>query len=519
MTFLSEYVPQAGELVEFRVPEEAVEKARRAPVHPVPPSPVQENHLLRYLANLRAGRPQSPWVGLAFDLPGRIDTAAMAAAWKKWALRHETVLTWFSAEPDNPAPDRGTPGGTRDEVAAAGPAAPDGVRTALIRHKVAAEDVDIQPVPRGEFASPDAVREHLREQFGSGTSPMAWPPFTAGAVLGENSSTVYFAIDHAHSDAYSVLLVFDELRTLYRAEVEGTEAVLPEAGSYVEAGALERERAATLQADSPGVRSWVEFLLSGPLPSFPLGLGVPAGETRPSLSFELDLLTADEADAFAKVCRPHGAGFSAGLLAALGVLHRELGGREVYRGLSVVHTRNEPRWLTAQGWFINLVPVAFPLTGEEDGRPLPLPGLLAAAGAGFRGACKLARVSPLRVAELAGLPLQSDDSAVLPIVSYIDGRHAQGSRDWAAANCNGLYDSSPSSEVMMWVNRCWDRTYLKVTCPDTPEARVNVPRFLDRLQQVVRWIARGGDADAALGPATEFSVPAGDKIRANTGAN
>ncbi|NED78200.1 hypothetical protein G3I51_38960 [Streptomyces sp. SID9944] len=484
MTFLSDYVPQAGELVEFRVPDRAVERAMRAPVHPVPPSPVQENHLLRYLANLDAGRPQSPWVGLAFDLPGRIDTTAMAAALKKWALRHETVLTWFSAEPD-------------------------GDRTALVRHKVTPEAVDVQPVPRGEFVSSDAVRKHLRAQFGSGTSPMAWPPFTAGAVLGEDTSTVYFAVDHAHSDAYSVLLVFDELRALYRAELEGVTAELPEAGSYLEAGALERERAAALQADSPGVRGWVAFLLSGPLPSFPLTLGVPPGETRPSLSLELDLLTADEADAFAKVCRPHGAGFSAGLLAALGVLHRELGGREAYRGLSVVHTRNEPRWLTAQGWFINLVPVAFPLTEEEsDGRPLALPELLAAAGAGFRGACKLARVSPLRVAELAGLSLQSDDSAVLPIVSYIDGRHAQGSRDWEAANCHGLYDSSPSSEVMMWVNRRWDRTYMKVTYPDTPEARVNVPRFCDRLKQVVRQIARDGDAETAPGPVAEAPVPA-----------
>lgn len=474
MTFLSDYVPRVGELVQFRVPDHVVERAMRAPAHPVPPSPVQENHLLRYLANLEAHRPQSPWLGLAFDLPGRLDTAALAAALTKWTLRHETMLTWFSAEPDR--------------------AAPGGAGTTLIRHKVAREDVDVRPVPRGVLDSEDAVREHLRRQFHSGTSPMRWPPFTAAAVLGEDSSTVYFAIDHAHSDAYSMLLVFDELRVLYQAEREGVEADLPEVGSYLDAGTLERERAAALQADSPGVRSWVGFLLSGPMPSFPLALGVPAGETRPSLSLELDLLTADEADAFARVCRPHGAGFSAGLLAALGAVHRDLGGRDVYRGLSVVHTRNEVRWLAAQGWFINLVPVAFPLT--EDGRPLSPTELMVAAGAGFRGACKLAAVSPLRVAELAGFPLQSDDSAVLPIVSYIDGRHARGSRDWEAANCNGLYDSSPSSEVMMWVNRRWDNTYMRVTYPDTPEARVNVPRLFDRFRSVVRRIAGGG----ACGP-------------------
>ncbi|WP_237534419.1 condensation domain-containing protein [Streptomyces sp. SID3343] len=486
MTFLSDYVPRVGELVEFRIPDHVVEKAKHAPVHPVPPSPVQENHLARYLANLQAGRPQSPWLGLAFDLPGRIDTAALAGALRKWTLRHETMLTWFSAEPNE--------------------ATEGGAGTTLTRHMVTPEYVDVQPVPRGAFTSEDAVREHLREQFHGGTSPMCWPPFTAAAVLGEDSSTVYFAIDHAHSDAYSMLLVFDELRALYQAEQEGTEAVLPEVGSYLDAGVLEHERAAALQADSPGVQSWVGFLLSGPMPSFPLALGLSPGETRASLSFELDLLTAAEADAFAKACRPHGAGFSAGLLAALGVVHRDLGGRSVYRGLSVVHTRNEVRWLAAQGWFINLVPVAFPLTEDgADSRPLSLVELLGAAGAGFRSACKLASVSPLRVAELAGFPLQSDDSAVLPIVSYIDGRHARGSRDWEGANCNGLYDSSPSSEVMMWVNRRWDSTYMRVTYPDTPEARVNVPRLFDRFQYVVRRIAQGDD-EYTCGPTVPASA-------------
>ncbi|GHB73488.1 hypothetical protein GCM10010377_74910 [Streptomyces viridiviolaceus] len=468
MTFLNDYQARPGELVELRVPDHLVAKAKHAPVHPAPPSPVQKNHILRRMANVAAGRPQAPWVGLAFELPGRVDATALAAAFKKWVLRHDTVLTWFSTERN---------------------AGPDPAGVTLVRHMVAPEDVDLLPVPLGEFTSGDAVREHLREQFHASTDPMLWPPFTAGAVLRDGSSTVYFAIDHAHSDAYSVVLVFHELRALYQAELDGTEAVLPEAGSYIDAGAEEHERAAALQADAPEVKSWINFLLSGPMPSFPLDLGVPAGESRPSLSFDLDLLTGDEADAFAKVCKAHGAGFSAGLLAALGIVHRELAGRAEYRGLSVVHTRHDRRWLAAQGWFINLVPVAFPLA--EGGAALGLPELLASAGTAFRNACKLARVSPLRVAELAGLPLQPDDAAVLPIVSYIDGRHVQGSRDWDAADCNGLYDSSPSNEVMMWVNRRWDRTYVKVTHPDTPEARVNVPHFYDHFRQVVRSIAQG----------------------------
>ncbi|AVH94217.1 MULTISPECIES: condensation domain-containing protein [Streptomyces] len=470
MTFLSDYHPRPGTLVELRVPDHVIGRAKHAPAHPAPPSPVQENHLRRRLANLAAGRPQAPWVGLAFDVPGRADADALAAALRKWVLRHETVLTWFSAEPD-------TTGGT------------GGV--ALVRHKVAAEDVDVRPVTVGDFGSGDAIREHLAEQFHENTDPLAWPPFTAGVILRETSSTVYFAVDHAHSDAYSVVLVFHELRSLYQAELDGGEAVLSEAGSYIDAGAEERERAAALQADSPEVQSWITFLLSGPMPSFPLELGVPTGESRPSRSFDLDLLAGAEADAFAKVCRGHGAGFSAGVMAVLGLLHRELAGRTEYRGLSVVHTRNEPRWHAAQGWFINLVPVSFPLVRE--GRDLTRAEVLDVAGTAFRSACKLARVSPLRVAELAGIPLQDDDSSVLPIVSYIDGRLVPGSRDWDSADCNGLYDSSPTNEVLMWVNRRWDRTYVKVTHPDTPEAGTNVPYFYERFRQLVREISRGDE--------------------------
>ncbi|MGW6249301.1 condensation domain-containing protein [Streptomyces roseolus] len=470
MTFLDDYEPRPGTLVELRVPDEVIARARHAPVHPVPPSPVQENHLLRRLANIAAGRPQAPWVGLAFEVQGAADTEALAAALKKWVLRHDTVLTWFSAE-------RSADGGE-----AAG--------TSLVRHMVDASDVDIRPVTIGAYDSTDALRDHLRAQFQGSTDPLRWPPFTAGVVLRESSSTVYFAIDHAHSDAYSVVLVFHELRTLYQAEVDGIEASLPAAGSYIEAGAEERERAAAIQADAPEVQSWITFLLSGPMPSFPLDLGVPPGESRPSRAFELDLLTGAEADAFAKACREHGAGFSAGVMAVLGFLHRELGGRAEYRGLSVVHTRNDSRWHTAQGWFITLVPVTFPLV--EEGRRLTRAELLDVAGAAFRSACKLARVSPLRVAELAGIPLQGDDSSVLPIVSYIDGRPVPGSRDWDAAECNGLADSSPSDEVLMWVNRRWDRTYVKVTYPDTPEAAANVPYFFGRFREVLREIAEAG---------------------------
>ncbi|MBB5933952.1 condensation domain-containing protein [Streptomyces zagrosensis] len=489
MTPLLDYVPDPGELIEFRIPDAAVERATHAPVHPAPPSYVQENHILRRLANEAAGREQSPWLGIVFDLPGRIDTTAMAGAVEKWVLRHGTLLTWFSRADSvphgEPVPDSGAP---LDSGSVPG----SGNGTRLVRHAVPAELVSIESVRHGVRDSAQ-ILAHLTERFAADTDPMRWPPFTAGAVLRADgaASTVYFAVDHAHSDGFSVLLVFSELRALYEAEITGVPAALPETGSYVDACTLDRERAARIEASSPQVRQWLDFFLAGPPPGFPLDLGTQPGQSYPSVSVELDLLDTAQAHAFAQVCKALGSGFSAGLLTALGIVGHELGGHDTYRGLTVVHTRDERRWQFTQGWFINLVPVQFPVAA--DGRGLGFAEALAGAQRSFDAARTLATVSPLRVAELIpGASLQSDAATVLPMTSYLDLRHAPGSRDWVEANCNALVGPGRSSEVPMWVNRLWDRTYLKTRYPDTPAARTHVPQFLEHLREVLREIARTG---------------------------
>ncbi|MFE3740741.1 condensation domain-containing protein [Streptomyces sp. NPDC059134] len=463
MTPLLELSPEPGELVRFQVP--GADTAASL-VSPVPASYVQENHVRRLLANRAAGRPQSAWVGIMYDVPGRLDTGAMAAALNRWVLRHPTLLTWFSLQ-------EGEGGG------------------GIVRHAVDPSAVAVEAEALGTYDSPDAIRDWLLDLFDTGTDPLNWPPFVVGSVVRDDVSTVYYAVDHCHSDGLSALLVFNELRALYEAETGGTAAELPPAGSYVDFCALERERSALLTARSPEVLRWLEFFRAGPPPTFPLDLGTEPGAAHPKLSLSLDLLDAGETDAFAKVCRTHGAGFSAGVLAALGISGYELGGHRTYRALSVVHTRDEPRWLLSQGWFINLVPVEFPVA--PDGAEPALAEVLTGARTAFARARELAGVSPMRVAELVpGLAVQPGAGTVLPMVSYVDLRHAPGSQDWAEANCHGLAGPGTSTDVPIWVNRLWDRTYVKVTYPDTAAARANVPRFLERLRDVLREIARSG---------------------------
>ncbi|TJZ57272.1 hypothetical protein FCH28_07515 [Streptomyces piniterrae] len=462
MMEIADYMPRPGELVEFRAVGAAVAAAAAAPVHPAPPSHLQENHIRRILANQAAGRTHSPWVGVVFDVPGRLDSAAMARALAKWARRHPTLLTWFTLDDDR-----------------------------LIRHAVPADTFALEPVPCGTYDSGAALREQLLTRFTSGTHPLRWPSFVAGAVLREedNASTVWFGVDHTHSDGYSATLVFPELRALYEAELSGGEAHLPAAGSYVDYCTLDRQRTALIGPDDPGVRRWADFYRAGPAPGFPLDLGTEPGVSYPGVPFEMDLFDATEAEAFAAACKRRGAGAMAGMLAALAITGHELGGVEDYRGLSVIHTRTERRWQRTQGWLVNLVPVEFPAT-DGFGK--------AAIGAqqAIVAAKDLVGVTPMRVMELAADladTVQSDTAAAYPMVSYLDGRHVPGSRDWTAANCNGLEGPATSREVHLWINRLWDRTYLKTRYPDTPDARRNVPRFLTHLRRVLRTVARTGD--------------------------
>lgn len=464
MTPILGYEPRPGEVVEWVPSAKSVAAAEIAPPHPAPPSFVQERHITRALANESSGKVQSPWLATVFDLPGPLDTESMASALTKWVRRHPTLLTWFSPAADG----------------------------SLRRHALTPESFSLRTSAAGAFDDPVKLREHLHERFDLGTDPLRWPPFTAGAIVRKDSSTVYFAVDHSHSDGYSIILVFAELRALYQAEVHGSVAQLPKTGSYVDFCELERARAAQVTRDSPAVHQWLEFWLAGggTPPRFPLDLGVSPDGTYPAVPVEIDLFDTEEAEAFAASCKSHGAGFSAGLLTALGIANWELAGQDGYRGLNVVHTRDEPRWAATQGWFINLVPVQFTVANAKD-----LGTVLSGAQAAFERARGLAGVSLHRVTEVVteGLDLHTDSRVVLPMVSYIDTRRVPGSQDWEAADCRVLGGPGDSHDVPIWVNRLWRRTYLKASHPDTPEARANVPRYLERVRQILRTVAATGD--------------------------
>ncbi|WP_159058775.1 condensation domain-containing protein [Streptomyces caeruleatus] len=464
MTSLPEYTPLPGELVEFQVPDTVLAAAAAAPPHPAPPSHLQENHLRRRLANDRAGHPQAPWAGVHFDLPGRLDSGAMAAALATWVRRHTTLLTWFAS---------------------------DG--SGFRRHAVTPDTVRFVAAPLGTYDSGEAIRDYLRARLVPATDPMRWPPLTAGAVLRQSSSTVFVAIDHAHTDGLSLQYVFDELRACYTAELSGTETDLPEVGSYVDFCRLDRERTALVTASAPEVARWADFLRAGS-PVSPVDLGTEPGRMYRTRSLTMDLLDATEADAFARMCKAAGAGFSAGVLAALGICGHRLGDQTTYRALTVVHTRDEPRWERAHGWFINAVPVEFPVTGRT------FTDILGGARKALVRGRNLSGITPMRlmelVPELGGL--LGDVTQTLPLVSYVDFRHAPGAREWGDGNAGFLLGEGRAQGLHIWVNRLCGRTYLRIQYPDTPLARNGVRHLAACIRQVMADVAATGDIDANL---------------------
>lgn len=314
MNELARYEPEPGALVEWRPSVRTAAAVQQRAEHPAPASPIQESHLRREVANDAAGVAHSSWLGTSFDLPGSIDSDAMAAAWQQWVRRHGTMLTWF--EPD--------------------------AEGELRRYAIAGGDVEFEPVELGAHTGAE-VREHLLHRFDNAAKALHWPPFVLSAVLRTDSSTVYFAVDHAHTDGFSIVLVFDELRRLYEQELTGADAELPEVGDHAEFAA--RERAADIPAPSQdeAIELWSEFWLSGGRKPavFPLPLGLSEGGTVGSHSTKRELFDTRQGNAFGRRCREHGGSFAGGLFVALAIAAAELAGQETYRTLTPVHTRDE----------------------------------------------------------------------------------------------------------------------------------------------------------------------------------
>lgn len=453
---IEEWQPAPGRLVSWHATPAAVAAAAQAPRHPVPPSHQQEEYLKLAHRNAGASFRFSGLCVVTSSVPGLLDRAAMTRAINAFLLRHDTFRTWFAITGDT-----------------------------VHRHLVAPEHVDFTDREHG-LVTGAQIRAHVQE---STPGPFHWNCFTFGAIEHADATTLYLAVDHLHTDGVAQYISCFELAHLYLREIGADAGVLSTPASFLDHCARERTASAALTRTSPGVRRWLELLRGndGQLPSFPLDLGKPTGEYPRSAHRTFPLFGEAAALRFEKLCREHGAEFTGGIFAAAALTERDLVDSDYYFTLSPISTRSTMAELISVGWYVTLIPVAFPL-----GATTTFTRTLTAAQRAYDTGLTLTPVSVHRVLELA-----ADDPDITvrpgwsaPMISYVDARDFTGNEYFDTPG-TGIYANRAATEqVLIWINRLPTATTLSVIHPDTPTAHHSVNRYIHTLRTHLHTHAR-----------------------------
>ncbi|MFC6509954.1 condensation domain-containing protein [Promicromonospora citrea] len=423
-------------------------------------------------AHLRDSEPGS-WIGSVLRVPAPYEPEALRRAIHAWLSRHEVLRTTVT-----PAGD----GGWR-------------------RVTAPAEAVAVRDLVVGDLTA-DQVRTLLPRLLAD-VSPTAWPHCVLASVTPHEPGTGFvlaFGADHSVMDAYSQLLWFEEIVSLYDAARRGVpdaELEALEVGSHVDFSAEDRKLAMTLAADGEPVRRWLDFL--GPGAAFPRYDGVTrppadaAEAARPQASRSEWLATVAQTDELSARSRARGASAQSGVLAAFAHAARRVHGLDRLRFVLPMHTRYAPQHAAAVGWYVGLCPVDLDLGGTEpllrthqgadpvvDGDALTesVGRVHAAVAAGK----PLVRYSFARIAELGGI---ADGPHFA--VSYVDTRFVPGAERWSDWSARTLRSPAHGTdELYLWFLRTHEGLNVSARYPDTPEAHAAMDGLVAELRTHLR---------------------------------
>ncbi|APE34353.1 hypothetical protein BOX37_10765 [Nocardia mangyaensis] len=433
VTTVDRYAPEPGTFVHWTVRDDGTSIES-----PVPPS-------FNQLVHLVGAESGNTWLAAAFDVDGPLDRAALADAYRALIARHGTLRSSFV--PTSTGPRRV-------------------LRPASVR---------LEEQPGTAHRSGAALRETLWRHCNDRCAPFAERAYLLAAIDRPDTATIVCAFDHAHVDAYSIAVVIEDLRLLYHGAEPET---LPPVGDFVDYCAQPVE----FRDDDPRVDGWREFFGDQGVvpPSFPLDLGLARGQSAPQAVELRRMLSAGETADFESWCRTNDSGLFAGLLTALAHGVRTAGGGDRTRLLFPMHTRNEPRWDTAIGWFTTNAPVAVDASGT-------ITDSVRRTQFAVRTAIEIGAV-PLAdtLHALGGLNLQRSD---IFMVSYIDYRRLPGAR---ARNATHVSNTSTADDVQVWFSRSADGLALRVRYPATARARAVVLPFLNEVEQILHACAARG---------------------------
>ncbi|MBC3843708.1 hypothetical protein GXW82_36325 [Streptacidiphilus sp. 4-A2] len=322
--------------------------------------------------------------------------------------------------------------------------------------------------------------------------PLGWPLIVMGAVVRETSATVHFSWDHLVTDGLSNPLAVRDIATAYAAYARGGQPELPEAGSYLDFSREERQLNQALSADDERLEHWKGFMArSGDFfPRFPLELGTEPGYFYPSVHDTVTLLDAAGTAALEARCQEAGGKLFTGLLAAVGVAIREEGGPDVYRGLMPLNERGSGAYAHSVGWFINTMPIEFPVPEGTD-----FPGLLGHVRAAvdvqrrhsdvhFVEAWRL--LAPAEYASMHYWP------HAVNFFSYSDYRRSPGAEHHASWRPRLHVWLERHNGIILWLHRNDEGLHLNSAYVDTPEAGRTKTGLVSALGRTLTNIVRSG---------------------------
>ncbi|MFJ4094596.1 condensation domain-containing protein [Kitasatospora sp. NPDC089913] len=421
--------------------------------------------------------PIRSYVAASFELAGPVDLDALAGALLELVRRHEVLRAVYQPL----AGDLGCEVLTPDEVA--------------LKH-----------VYGGPLETPAQVTAHLQEAFRE-VDTLSWPLITMGAVVRTGSTTVWFSCDHLVTDGLSTAIAINDIATAYRDltataaatapapatapatatapdTTDGT-APQPGPGSYLEFSRTQRRANRAMRADDARLDHWRAFRdrNGGLFPRFPLDLGVRPGKLYAPVTSTERLLTGRQTEDFGAVCRALDGRLSMGLLAGLALALREQGGPEVYRGLMPFNERGRGEYAESMGWFINTLPVEFPV-GPRAGFGEVLAAaqeayaqVRAHAAVHFVKAWKL--LAPAEYASLRYWP------HAVNFFSYIDCRRLPGADRHAAQRARMHVWVSGCNGILHWLHRTDEGLFVNTIHADTPQAAAVNRALLDGFARVL----------------------------------
>jgi mycolipenoyl-CoA---2-(long-chain-fatty acyl)-trehalose mycolipenoyltransferase / long-chain-acyl-CoA---trehalose acyltransferase len=454
---IHDWVPAAGSVVGWHASPASLEKARQAPISPVPASYQQAQHLRRFCENAAHGIDMSRLLTAGWDIPGRCDIRVMTHVINVHLRRHDAYHSWFDCE------DGGS----------------------IVRRTISEPTgIKFVPIEHGEMTSAEV------RSLALGTpNPLCWDSFRFMIIQRADHFTFCVCVDHLHIDAMFVGVGFMEIHMMYATLVAGRAPVpLPAAGSYDDYCVRQDRELSALTLESPQVRAWVDFFErnDGTLPEFCLPLG---DQPVPCDMMSVQLLDERQTARFESACLAAGARFSGGVFACAALVEHELTGTATYYGIIPVDTRSTQAEFMTTGWFVGFVPLTVPVAASFG-------DTVRAAQASFDSGKDLSNVPIERIVELApwlrmpqrGAPLLFFLDAGVPPLSALVNSHLDG------VHARLYHDGRIPSQVAIRVNRLENETQMIVLFPNNPIARESVTRYMAAMKSVYARVADCGGA-------------------------